>query len=62
MVICDLKTWHFGAYFPGKPLFYKEVKWDSFTDKVKVALDGFVLAYKAQYKLLEAAQEKLETL
>jgi hypothetical protein len=60
MVICDVKTWHFGAFFPGKPLFYKEVKWDSFTDKVKIALDGFVLAYKTQYKLLEAAELKLE--
>jgi len=60
MVVCDVQTWHFGAYFPGKPLFYKEVKWDSFTDKIKVALEGFTEAYRAQYKLIEEAELNLE--
>jgi hypothetical protein len=60
MAITGCKVWHFGAYFPGKPLFYKRVEWDEFTDNVKEALEGFTEAYKAQYKLLEAAELKLE--
>lgn len=61
MAICGLETWHFGAFFPGKPLFYKEVKWDKDTDQVKESLEAFADTYKTQYKALEAAEEKLNT-
>jgi hypothetical protein len=45
MAICEVDTWHFGAYFPNMPIFYVEVKRDDFTDKLHASLKEFSQIY-----------------
>ncbi len=59
MIICGVDTWHFGAYFKGKPLFYKEVKRDLFTDAVEESLTGFLDQYRERFDEVHNALFKL---
>jgi putative phage-type endonuclease len=46
MVVTGLRTWHFTGYFPGVPLFVPPpAEWNSYTDKLADALEGFVIRY-----------------
>jgi len=55
MVICETESWHFGAYFPGKPIFHLPVKRDAYTDTLKQSLDEFTVIYRDRYhKVMES--------
>lgn len=45
MAICEVDTWHFGAYFPNMPVFYVEVTRNDFTDKLQTSLQEFSQVY-----------------
>ena len=60
MAICQLDTWHFGSYFRGKPLFYKRVKRDRFTDTLEKSLIQFREVYRARYDQLKTKLEAME--
>ena len=45
MIVTGLRMWHFAAYFPGVPVMLGCVEWDSYTDKLKEVLEGFVIRY-----------------
>jgi len=45
MAVCELESWHYGANFPGKEIFHKEVKRDSYTDNVAKSIQGFIRMY-----------------
>lgn len=49
MAICEVNTWHFGAYFPGEPLFYKKVQRTQFTDDLADAFSDFRDLYSERY-------------
>jgi hypothetical protein len=59
MAITGCKVWHFAAYSPSKPLFYKRVEWDDFTDTVKESLEGFSEQYAKQFHKDQANEEAL---
>lgn len=59
MVVCGLDTWHFGAYFPDRPLFYVEVKRDEYTESIKKSLEQFEEQYRSRYNAIETALEEL---
>jgi len=52
MAVTGLKEWIFMSYFPGIDPLIVPVKWDSYTDCVQLAIDGFV-------RDLQAAQARL---
>jgi hypothetical protein len=65
MAVGELESWHFGAHFPGKPIFHKEVKREPFTDAVAKSLHEFVDLYRERYfrvtegiKAMEKAKPK----
>lgn len=60
MAICDVDRWHFGSYFDGKPLFYKEVRRDAFTDKIAYSLVLFRALYENRFHQLAEAMRLLE--
>ncbi|MCE5310489.1 MAG: YqaJ viral recombinase family protein [Acidobacteriales bacterium] len=45
MVVTGLRRWEFIAYFPGAPVFRAHAVWDDYTDKLKTALEEFVIRY-----------------
>lgn len=49
MAICEVDTWHFGSFFTGKPLFYKEVKRSAYTDKIAQSLIAFRTMYEERF-------------
>ena len=59
MAMCEVDVWHFGAYFPGKPLFYQCVRRDKFTDSLARALAKFRDQYAER---LYTITEKLRTM
>ena len=60
MAICEVDTWHFGSYFRGKPLFYLEVRRDSFTDALAESLKRFREQYAERFALVQERLEALE--
>jgi predicted phage-related endonuclease len=60
MVVCNVRTWHFGAYFPGRKIFYKEVKWDNETDILQDSLLQFHDVYADRFAEDQAAMARLE--
>lgn len=61
MVVCEVDTWHFGAYFRGKPLYHVPVKRDAFTDRIEKALHEFHDLYAERYEKVTTALAKLKT-
>ena len=59
MAICEVDTWHYGSYFDGEKLFYKEVKRDKYTDTIKKSLDKFTDVYRDQFADVTEKLEKL---
>lgn len=59
MAICELDTWHFGAFFPNHPIFHVEVKREDFTDKIAKSLQEFAQLYADR---LAEINEKIENL
>lgn len=54
MAICETETWHFGAYFPGKPIFHLCIRRDAFTDTIEKSLREFITVYRERYmKVME---------
>lgn len=46
MVVTGLTKWYFAAFFPGYPIFIPpSATWDAYTDKVKSAVETFVVRY-----------------
>ena len=60
MAICEVDSWHFGAYFKGYPMFHLEVKRDAFTDKLRRSLEGFSDLYAERYAEVTASIESLK--
>lgn len=50
MAICEVDTWHFGAYFPGKPIFHLCIRRDAFTDTIEKSLQEFITLYRERYR------------
>lgn len=59
MVICGVSNWHFSAYFPGYPLFYKYVVRDRLTETLEASLSAFREQYRDRYKSVMGAISKL---
>lgn len=58
MAICEVETWHFGAYFPGKPIFHLPVKRNAFTDTLHASLTEFTALYRQRYQdVMQAVAE-----
>ena len=49
MAVCEVDSWHFGSYFPGKPLLYEHVRRDTFTDRVHQSLEDFKELYATRF-------------
>jgi hypothetical protein len=49
MAITGLRTWHFWSYFPGMKSHHHIAHWDEYTDKVAVAMQGFVAMYRTEF-------------
>jgi len=62
MAICEVDAWNFGAYFKGKPLFYKKVNRDSFTDKLGDTFEKFNALYRDQFSEVQTKIESLKEL
>lgn len=45
MIVTGLTTWHFMAHFQGCPPLIKTARWNSYTDKLKTAIEEFVIRY-----------------
>lgn len=45
MIVTGLRRWEFVAFFPGFPLFRAHVVWDEYTEKLKTAIEAFVIEY-----------------
>ena len=60
MAICEVETWHYGSYFDGKELFYKEVKRDKYTEVVRSSLEKFADVYRNQYAEIQGKLENLK--
>jgi hypothetical protein len=60
MAVCEVDTWHFGAYFRGKPIFHLPVRRDTFTDRIEKALGEFRDLYAERYGKVSDALAKLK--
>lgn len=45
MIVTGLRCWEFVGYFPGAPLYRARAEWDAYTDKLRAALEQFVIDY-----------------
>jgi len=59
MVICEVDSWHYASFFPGKPLFHLEVKRDDFTDTLAKSLGEFRAMYHERYERVMNAVDRL---
>lgn len=59
MAICEVDVWHFGSYFPGKPLHYLKVQRSAFTDKLEKSLRAFEEMYRERYYVVMERMEKI---
>lgn len=60
MAICEVDTWHFGAYFVGRPLFYQCVKREKFTDTLAKSLEAFRQQYADRLHEVGEGLKKLQ--
>jgi len=60
MAVCEVESWHFGAYFIGKPIFHLEVKRDKMTDDIQNSLIEFKEFYQERYNIVQDALSELE--
>jgi len=59
MAICEVDEWHYGSYFPGKPIFHVLVRRDKFTDTLEQSLMDFRAMYEARFMAVTEAMERL---
>ena len=60
MAVCNVDTWHFGAFFKGKPVFHLEVHREALTDRIEESLNQFRDLYRDRFADVTDAMSKLE--
>lgn len=58
MIVTGLRRWEFCGYHPGAPLYLATARWDSYTDALAKALDGFTARYRGIHALVTKALGK----
>ena len=61
MAVCEVDSWHFGAYFKGKPIFHLPVKREKITDEIQNSLIEFKEFYQDRYSIVHESIQKLES-